>query len=452
MCHAPNVVLRAHASALVATLAATGWVAPVGAQQQPDSPSQQSIYSRLEADSLSVGHADSGGLQNPFAVASSDVLASVRPHKYGTRELVGLLDRAARAVARSAPGSRLAVGDLSSEQGGQLSPHESHQSGRDADVGFYMLDEVGQPVPQAIFQRVHQDGTARRGDRNFRFDDSRNWLLLVAFVDDPMAETQYVILAPHIRERLLAHARNIGADQQQIRRVEVVTARMRGSDGHDDHFHVRIYCSVGDRPQCLDRPPLHPWYNGTPSPDAVAAARVADLLRASALRRRQRQARDAENELAHGQARHRISQKARARELRRERGRQAHAERRRAARLSRGERRALRELQRMEVEANELAAQAEAEEHGRAAGLVVEQRQWRKAEARRARRLRAAQARFEADERKRARSQARQAARLARKAEAQQQADRRRAQALMRRGEQLRLRRAQAEKHRLPHL
>jgi len=447
-----DVPTRARAVALSAALAATAIAGVAAAQGGPESgataPDQDAIHAALEADSLSVGHADGGRLESPFALRSSDVIASVRPHRYGTRELVGLLGRAAAAVARAAPGSRLAVGDLSSEHGGHLTPHESHQSGRDADVGFYMLDDNGQPVPQALFQRMHADGTARRGSRRFRFDDARNWALLVAFVDDPMAETQYVILAPHLRERLLAYARSIGASEDQLRRVELVTTRMRGSDGHDDHFHIRIYCSVGDRPQCLDRPPLHPWYYGTPSPDAVAAARVADIQRAAALRRQQEQVRRAEEELARGQARQEALEVARARALLAEPSRQERLERRRAARLTRDERLALRDLQRLEREASQLAIRSATSERGRAASLAGDERRWRAAERRRAERLRRAQRQLEADERRRAarlRAQEQRRARLQMRAEAQQAADRRRAEALMRRSERLARDRARAQ-------
>src|SRR5690349_4107684 len=178
--------------------------------------------------------------------------------------MVGLLQRAADAVARAAPGAKLAVGDISAEAGGHLSPHVSHQSGRDADIGFFVIDAEGRPVPQSMFTEVAADGTARRGTAVYRFDDARNWALLVAFVDDPMAEVQHVLVVSHLRERLFAYARSITAPEDQIRRVELITDPIRGSERHDDHFHVRIYCPLGDRPQCLDRPPLHPWYDGTP--------------------------------------------------------------------------------------------------------------------------------------------------------------------------------------------
>ena len=398
-------------------------------------------------DSQSIGHADEGALLHPFAVESNDHLAALRASRWGTRELVGLLHRAADRVARAHPGSRLAVGDLSSASGGPLAPHGSHQSGRDADVGFYVTDASGRPLPQGIFGDIAADGTGRRG--TVRFDDARNWELLVAFVDDPMAEVQHVLIVDHLRERLLAYARAAEVPEDQLRRVELVTRHIRGSENHDDHFHVRIYCSVGDRPQCLDKPPLHPWYYGTPSPRAVEAARVADLQRAAAMRRMQEQARTAEAQLAHDRAVVLAAEIERARALALEPSRQALAEQRRAAALSRDDRLALLEARRREAELRAEEQRHAAAERGRSAELAADERRWRASERRRAQRLRAQQARHEQDERRRAAAllrEERRAQRMLEQGADLQRRNARRARELLRRGEQLR-RRQQRDRH-----
>ena len=400
----------------------------------------------VPADSQSVGYADEGHLEHPFAVESGDRLVVVKRHRYGTRELVGLLHRAADYVARTAPGALLAVGDLSSEEGGPLAPHGSHQSGRDADVGFYMIDaESGRPMPRGMFMDVGPDGRTVRAGSRYLFDDARNWALLVAFVDDPMAEVQHVLIAEHLRERLLDYARRIEAPEDQIRRVELVTRHIRGSENHDDHFHVRIYCSIGDRPQCLDKPPLHPWYYGTPSPDAVEAARIADLQRAAALRRAQDQERRAHAQLLRGQALAEAQVEAMARALAQESGRQAQAERRRAARLTQEETLALRELAQQERELQREEAAQLAAERSRSRELDADERRWEQQERERAQRLRAQARRFAERERARAaelRAAEREARALLRRAERQQAADRRRALELLRRSERLMQQRA----------
>lgn len=434
---------RVDALALGAALALSLAGAP-GVAQPPAPTGEEEI---ADADSQSVGYPDDGRLEHPFAVETGDRLVARREHRYGTRELVGLLHRAADHVARVAPGARLTVGNLSRETGGHLAPHESHQSGRDADVAFYVIDSNGRPVPEAMFLRIGEDGTGRRGSSRFYWDDARNWALLVAFVDDPMAEVQHVLIASHLRTRLLEYARRIEAPADQIRRVELVTDPIRGSESHDDHYHVRIFCSIGDRPHCLDRPPLHPWYYGTPSPRAVAAARVADLQRAAALRRSQEQARRGEVALARDRAIVEAQDEQRARELLQEPGRQEAAERRRAAALTRDERLAILEMRRLEAGLRREQALQALRERGRDAALAAERRRWERGERRRAERLRAAASRVEAEEQRRAaeqRAAQRRGAALLRRAEAQRAADARRAAELLRRGERLQRERSAA--------
>jgi hypothetical protein len=46
-------------------------------------------------DSQSIGHTEDGRLAHPFALQSNDRVAAIRPNRFGTRELVGLLHRAA---------------------------------------------------------------------------------------------------------------------------------------------------------------------------------------------------------------------------------------------------------------------------------------------------------------------------------------------------------------------
>jgi penicillin-insensitive murein endopeptidase len=298
----------------------------------------------IAADSQSIGHTEAGRLEHAFALESRDGLVALRTNRFGTRELVGLLERAADAIGREAPGSVIAVGELSAEHGGFLPPHGSHQSGRDADVGYFALDAAGEPVSQAVLTTFDAHGEARRGEETLRFDDARNWALFVALVDDVAAEVQHILVASHLRARILAFGAQSGAPEEVQRRVALVTEPIRGSEAHDDHFHVRIYCAVGDRPACLDRPPLHPWYEGTPSPEAVEAARAADALRAAAQRRAQGEARLAERALEREAQQQTARERGRADALVRELRRQAERERVRAARLSVDERRMLASL------------------------------------------------------------------------------------------------------------
>jgi penicillin-insensitive murein endopeptidase len=433
----PATFPSAHGCAVV-----LAWLAALAIFQDGTRARAQDLASdgeAIEADSQSIGHTEAGRLEHAFALESRDGLVALRTNRFGTRELVGLLERAADAMARESPGSVLAVGELSSEHGGLLPPHGSHQSGRDADVGYFALDAAGEPVPQAVLTTFDVRGEARRGEEVLRFDDARNWALFVALVDDLAAEVQHILVASHLRARLLAYGEASGASEDVRRRVELVTEPIRGSEAHDDHFHVRIYCAVGDRPACLDRPPLHPWYEGTPSPEAVEAARAADALRAAAQRRAQAEARLAERALELEAQQQTARERARAAALEREPGRQAARERARAARLSADERRTLAALRASEEALRRDDGLRVTSTPGEETGGVDAAR-WAEAERRRAARLRDQLRRVEADERRRAEAARRAAqrdARLARRAESLRLASERRAQLLLRRAEAL---------------
>src|SRR5689334_19708833 len=51
---------------------------------------------------------------------------------HGVPRFVAAIERAAANVAHKRPGGVLAIGDLSTKTGGQLLPHFSHRTGRDA--------------------------------------------------------------------------------------------------------------------------------------------------------------------------------------------------------------------------------------------------------------------------------------------------------------------------------
>ncbi len=237
--------------------------------------------------SRSIGVPDRGRLRDAARLVSSERVRvrDDRNASYGTVELVRAIERAAARVAEEHPGPRLVVGDLSREEGGHLSPHRSHRSGRDADVGFYVVDEQGQPAEVPQFVNLRRNGCGHALGARYCFDAARNWALVVALLSDENAPVQYLLVAPDIRRRVLAEGERIGADEALLERVRTATAPHAGSRSHRSHFHVRVYCAEDDRPECIDEPPYHAWYVGTPSPDAPAALRRRGRARRRAARR-----------------------------------------------------------------------------------------------------------------------------------------------------------------------
>src|SRR5690606_22746000 len=89
--------------------------------------------------SLSIGHPNNGRLMNGIRPDEGDLFDLVAPDfAWGTAETVQYLETAVREVQRKHPHSPpLHMGHISKPGGGYLSPHLSHQSGRDVDLGFY---------------------------------------------------------------------------------------------------------------------------------------------------------------------------------------------------------------------------------------------------------------------------------------------------------------------------
>jgi len=173
------------------------------------------------------------------------------PSSYGHPALVLMLRRTAREIARVARGSVLLVGDLSSEQGGPLAGHRSHQSGRDADVGFYVRDARGQSVLLDRFVRF--DARGRATDQSgVVFDDWRNWLLVECWVRDARAGLSHVFVAQSLRRRLLDYARSRKDFAPYVDRAAALLKQPERGEPHADHFHVRIACPKGQKEICRE--------------------------------------------------------------------------------------------------------------------------------------------------------------------------------------------------------
>jgi penicillin-insensitive murein endopeptidase len=257
--------------------------------ERPDEPEGEVVPGT--SASRSIGTTSRGRLRRGVALTSTPhlVVRNRRANVFGIDELVGALQRAAARVAEQHSGPRLLVGDLSSERGGRLSPHRSHRSGRDADVSFYLNDAEGRPAEVPRFVNLRRDGCGELGGARYCFDAARNFALVAALLEDPTARVQYVMVAPDLRDRLLAEGARREARADVIERIRVATAPHSGSRSHRSHFHVRVYCPVDDRPDCVDEPPYHSWYQGRPAPRLGSAARRrAEERRRAELRRRRR--------------------------------------------------------------------------------------------------------------------------------------------------------------------
>jgi penicillin-insensitive murein endopeptidase len=184
-------------------------------------------------------------------VMPADTAGDVR---WGLQPLVTMLDRAARTVRRQFPEAVTSVGHLSREGGGEVEQHRSHESGRDADVGFFVRGANGRPILPTHFVPFRADGSAAAWPGAY-FDDAKNWALVGALVGDPQAHVTHVFVAAPLRARLLAYAERMGAPSSLRMRAAEVMQQPHGALAHDDHFHVRIACPA-HMTSCVENPPM----------------------------------------------------------------------------------------------------------------------------------------------------------------------------------------------------
>jgi penicillin-insensitive murein DD-endopeptidase len=212
----------------------------------------------VKLPSKSIGAPNAGLLENGVHLDEKPYLHYVGEYGgdayYGVRELVEVVDRAAREVRRRYPDAILGVGQLSRKGGGEIDRHHSHESGRDVDLAFYLVDSFGRSVHRGRYYAVGADGIA--SDPKLRFDDGRNFALLASLLGDGRARVTHVFVANHLRTRLLAYAARVGASPLIRQRMAEVLMQPRRALPHDDHFHVRISCPPGSKGQCIEQPLL----------------------------------------------------------------------------------------------------------------------------------------------------------------------------------------------------
>jgi murein endopeptidase len=180
--------------------------------------------------SMSVGSTNGGSLFNGVQLPVDDrwVLADAA-NTWGTRETVDFLVQSISKVHERFPGTPpLHIGHISARRGGHLSPHVSHQAGRDVDIGYYYTDGA----------RWYAFARASNLDR------PRTWALVRAMISDSDVE---LILIDHSIQKLLEdYAREIGEDQAWLDSVfRGVPGKLppiiRHANGHATHLHVRFF-------------------------------------------------------------------------------------------------------------------------------------------------------------------------------------------------------------------
>jgi murein endopeptidase len=178
---------------------------------------------------ISVGFTDAGRLINGehFPATGGPWTLVVPENSYGTHETVDFLTTAFRAVDEQFPGGPPGrLNHISGKEGGYLRPHHSHQSGRDADIGFYYKTMPG----------------ARVWDRSRYMDLPRNWAFIRAIVT--MTDVQFILVDKRIQAALIKYALSIGEDRSWVNSLfhnGATKSIVMHARHHRDHFHVRFF-------------------------------------------------------------------------------------------------------------------------------------------------------------------------------------------------------------------
>ena len=185
---------------------------------------------------LSLGRASSGALVNGVKMPPGKHWELMGGGAiWGTQETIDYLTRAIEAVNRQFPtGTHKArIGHISAKGGGALSPHKSHQSGRDVDVSYYY--EL--PAKHLWYRRAHADN----------LDLPRTWAFVRALVTE--TDVEMIFINSSIQRLIKEYALSVGEDPTWLDSVFQVGSRhrwplVRHARGHDTHIHVRFYNPV----------------------------------------------------------------------------------------------------------------------------------------------------------------------------------------------------------------
>lgn len=236
-----------------------------------------SRYLFTDGTSVSVGTTSDGRVRTPRKMPNSGT-GYVVPKRWkdrgllwGVDEIVEAVERVGARVRKTSWRAKLGVADLSRWRGGQASPwHSSHESGRDVDLLFYSVGADGKPLPPPEHEMIcygddgkayvcahDKDGYEDEHWESRMFDDRRNWLMVETLLTDPTIRVQWMFVSHGLENRLLRYARRKNRPRWLTEYARVVMRQPGDSLPHDDHFHVRVFCSREDRiGGCVDRGPI----------------------------------------------------------------------------------------------------------------------------------------------------------------------------------------------------
>jgi penicillin-insensitive murein endopeptidase len=207
-----------------------------------DALSNEDIERQLATDpaslgSISLGRPGAGSLMNGVQLPEGEGWERVDPaNAWGTQETVDFITRAIESVRARFPDShKVYIGHISAKNGGALSPHVSHQAGRDVDLSYFYKNDSARWYARASAKNL---------------DLPRTWAFVRAFVTETDPE---LILIDHSLQKLLReYALSIGENKAWVDGLfDGVPGKLRPliihAKGHATHLHVRFYNPIAQK-------------------------------------------------------------------------------------------------------------------------------------------------------------------------------------------------------------
>jgi hypothetical protein len=187
------------------------------------------VYREDEArPTMSVGAPNRGRLLAGVPMPDGPYwnLRKSRHRVYGAKQtirtLVGVLEAYGKRFEHAPP---VSLGDISARNGRRISPHRSHQSGRDVDVAF---------VRSA-------DTEYKRLTTADNFDAEKNWFIIKSLIDSGMVQSIFM------SSRVQGWVREAARAELPETEVDRYFAAISHQHGHRHHMHVRFRCRADDR-------------------------------------------------------------------------------------------------------------------------------------------------------------------------------------------------------------
>jgi hypothetical protein len=186
----------------------------------------------------SLGHPERGSLSDGKQLKSFSGAIVLDPDRcWGAPESVDLLVYAILETQKAFPDSSdLVIGDFSREHGGPLSPHISHQSGLDVDVGFFLKKDM----PRRGFVYVRPE----------EIDLDRTWYFLETLLLTD--RVQYVLMDYELQAGFFGYlqygysGKRLAYWLQYPQGIACRCGVIRHAHGHHDHMHIRFKCPETD--------------------------------------------------------------------------------------------------------------------------------------------------------------------------------------------------------------